>query len=144
MWFLSFANFAIGFALLVSLILMIVIRDLRFMSFLVTIMSFFYTIVLTFSMCKLKRLTKFLEKENIIASRTLVMIHLTTFWIVSLLGFAMSTIQIYTYEQNERQLNQHITLVQQIIAILILLTWSVMMSTILVMFIKNGTPLSNK
>ena len=144
MWWLSFANFAISFALSVSLILMIIIQDLRLMSTLITIMSFIFTIVLTFALFRLKRLSKFLESEGIIPNRTLVIIHLTTFWIVSLLGIAMIIIQIYTFQQEESQLDLDVTLVQQIIAIFILLTWFVMMSTILVMFIKNGTHLTPK
>lgn len=103
------------------------------------------TACLTYSMMKLRKFSSLLAADGILASKRLLGLHVVCFWIVSGLEIASMIVTILLNQdfKDSKELNKNLALAQQYLDVTISTVFFLIMLTMLVMFVKFGTPLSS-
>jgi uncharacterized membrane protein len=102
------------------------------------------TASLTFSMVRLKKFSRLLVADGIIASRGLMVVHLATFYIVSTLLIIAVVLAGITYSQTQQGgYKSALATTVQYVDIAGLATYWVMMMSMMVMLVKYGTPMTS-
>ena len=87
-----------------------------------------------------------LQQDGILANQSLLLVHVSAFWVVTLMQLASSALSTVLAEQIHDKDYSHASLAlsQQILDLCIISVWFVIMLTMFVMFVKYGTPLSQR
>ena len=142
--FVTVAN-AIAYSfLLICLIILIFWQSTSVILFIYLFTNLGIASVLTYSMIKLRQFSKLLVADGIIASDLLMMIHLTSFWVVSILdiGACFAALFVITGSTIHGKKNDKGQIAKEYISASVIVTFAIMMVTMLAMFIKHGTLLS--
>lgn len=103
------------------------------------------TICLTFSLVRLNKFSKMLTAEGYLASQFLIYLHLGSFWCCSLLYIASFVVNLMLDFQTSQGdfSNNGLALARSVTDTIILLTLLVIMVTMMIMYVRFGTPLSS-
>ena len=127
----------VAYSLLLVALLFQVIYPMQIIVLLTyTVTNIGMTACLTFSMVRLKNFSRLLVADGIVASNILITIHCLTFWIVSILDVISLIVNLFRGDPAA-------VIASQYLNVITVITFFAMMVTMLVMFVKFGTPLSS-
>ena len=133
--------------LVLSFIFIVTFKNHQVMTYVYATCCCIMTGCLTYSMMKLRAFSELLAADGIIASKHLLVLHVTCFWVVSVLEVATAVVTILFNSNFNKQLiskrSNSLALAQQWLDISALFVFAVLMVTMLTMFVRFGTPLTS-
>ena len=133
--------------LILSFIFIVTFKNHQVMTYVYAICCCIMTGCLTYSMMKLRTFSQLLAADGIIASKHLLVLHVTCFWVVSILEVATAVVTIlFNSNFNNKLISKRsnsLALAQQWLDISALFVFAVLMVTMLTMFVRFGTPLTS-